>query len=706
MPARFLFIILFCSSLISYAQLAHVDSLLDNYIRDNRIDKLELYHPINAALEKIPFQEADDLLKKKLATVTPFSYNALEIERLRSVVYYRNNKFVEALPIIRHSLEIARQLNNKIAIGNCNMDAGFYYRDAGFYSYSAEHLREASEIFASLNMPRETGVGYYNTALTSYQAGNPEQSLAEQKLSEYYLLQIPLKERTPTDGFYFMSGYNTMGLSYKRLHKYDSALIYLNRADSIAHKTNNSLWIKLLGGNKGEVYFLMGDFARAYPLFKADYDEMLKQQDQINLLYAAGFNLAEIFLQMNQVDSAARLLNSLEKHDIPKPVRERFWKIKSMLQEKKKDFAGAAQSLRYVITIQDSARINNEAYNISALKTIYELERKDESIRNLSRNVDEQRARLRQQNLIIIAGIAILLLLTALVITFYLFNRKRKEQVEIIGEQKDEIEEQNVELESQSETLREANRRVEEMNVNLEGRIRERTQALQEAIAQLNNYLYRSSHDLRRPLTTVIGLAKLNRSGQVDQQQIIDMMEKTAYTLDRMLKKMQMAHDLEQELTTQPERIDVGELIQKIRTSLLSDAENKKIQFTVETGNESPVLMSAHRHLVEIVLFNIIENAVVFANENEFVQPHITAHMVQTNDSIIITITDNGIGFHDDIRTRIFEQFFRGSEKSRGSGLGLFLVKKAIEKLQAKVELESEPFQGTRVTLTIPKNDG
>jgi signal transduction histidine kinase len=492
-----------------------------------------------------------------------------------------------------------------------------------------------------------------------------------------------------------------MGLSYKRLNKYDSALLYFERADSIARDVNNTLWIKLLGGNKGEVYFLMGDLKKAFPLFKADYEEMI-QRSEITLIYSAGFNLAEVYLKLDQADSAAQLLKYLQKYSMPKDIRERYWKIIALIQEKKGDFSSAASSLRNVIALQDSARINNEAYNVSALKTIYELERKDESIRNLSRDVSQQQASLELQQFVIFGVVAIALLLVVLVILFYRFNRRSRAQLDIIKQQKEEIEEKNTELESQSDTLKEINKRVEEMNVNLEGRILARTQELQEVIEQLNNYLYRSSHDLRRPLTTTIGLAKLYRSGQVDERSIVDMMEKTAYTLDRMLKKMQMAHELEQE-NGPAEFTDVMSIVSKIKKDLLSDAENKKIQFTIDIDKENPIGIMIPKRLLEIMLFNVIENSVVFVHENEMIQPRISVHASQTSAEIIITVLDNGIGFEDDIRGKVFEQFFRGSEKSRGSGLGLFLVKKTLDKLDAKIEMESEPLQGTRVTLTIPK---
>jgi Signal transduction histidine kinase len=111
--------------------------------------------------------------------------------------------------------------------------------------------------------------------------------------------------------------------------------------------------------------------------------------------------------------------------------------------------------------------------------------------------------------------------------------------------------------------------------------VKDRTQELETTLAELSNYLYRSSHDLRRPLTTVIGLSKLYYAGQVDQSSIVDMMHKTVYVLDRMLKKMQMAYDLE-EGGGKRETFDVPKLIKRIVKELLSDAETRIIQLNLE----------------------------------------------------------------------------------------------------------------------------
>jgi Signal transduction histidine kinase len=107
--------------------------------------------------------------------------------------------------------------------------------------------------------------------------------------------------------------------------------------------------------------------------------------------------------------------------------------------------------------------------------------------------------------------------------------------------------------------------------------------------------------------------------------------------------------------------------------------------------------------MVEIVLFNLIENSVVFSMENKMVRPVISISVMQNEGEVFITIKDNGIGISPEVKEKVFLQFFRGTEKSQGSGLGLFLVQKALERLGGKIEIESEPYKETVVKVVLLK---
>ena len=97
---------------------------------------------------------------------------------------------------------------------------------------------------------------------------------------------------------------------------------------------------------------------------------------------------------------------------------------------------------------------------------------------------------------------------------------------------------------------------------------------------------------------------------------------------------------------------------------------------------------------------NLIENSIVFRKEGVDLKIHVTIRVQQ--DKLILSVRDNGSGINPEIKNQLFNMFYRGSEKSIGNGLGLYLVKKATEKLGGEVHIQSTQFEFTEVTVAIP----
>ena len=101
------------------------------------------------------------------------------------------------------------------------------------------------------------------------------------------------------------------------------------------------------------------------------------------------------------------------------------------------------------------------------------------------------------------------------------------------------------------------------------------------------------------------------------------------------------------------------------------------------------------------VLYNLIDNAVKYHN-NDRNDILIGIGIEDYKNGILILISDNGMGIAKEIQTRIFDMFFRGTDQSKGSGLGLYLVKKIVTRLQGRIKVNSTPKNGTQIELYIP----
>jgi signal transduction histidine kinase len=104
--------------------------------------------------------------------------------------------------------------------------------------------------------------------------------------------------------------------------------------------------------------------------------------------------------------------------------------------------------------------------------------------------------------------------------------------------------------------------------------------------------------------------------------------------------------------------------------------------------------------LLQSVLQNLIHNAINYSNRQS---PQISIVATQNADTIEFRVADNGDGIAADVQPRIFDMFYRGHQDSNGSGLGLFIVKNALEKMHGTVRFQSDKGAGTTFIVTLPK---
>jgi signal transduction histidine kinase len=108
-----------------------------------------------------------------------------------------------------------------------------------------------------------------------------------------------------------------------------------------------------------------------------------------------------------------------------------------------------------------------------------------------------------------------------------------------------------------------------------------------------------------------------------------------------------------------------------------------------------------NRYVVETILQNLVENAIKYQNTNR--DSFLLIDVSESEGYVEIKVEDNGIGMDKAIREKVFDMYFRGTEISSGSGLGLYLVKIGVEKLKGQISLESESLKGARFTIRLPR---
>lgn len=227
--------------------------------------------------------------------------------------------------------------------------------------------------------------------------------------------------------------------------------------------------------------------------------------------------------------------------------------------------------------------------------------------------------------------------------------------------------------------------------------LRNKMVELEKTNNELNRFIYSISHELRAPLVSVIGIVNLvriegfyNSSGEY-----WSLVENCANKLDYYIQKTLEYYKNTKSLKDVTE-VDFKKLISElIEIYAYTDKETK---FLVNVTQEKTFKGDLFR--IEVILGNLISNAIKY-QKNESKSKKVEIKVEVNNDTAEITIIDNGIGILSEHLEKIFSQFFK-TNTNQGTGLGLFIVKEALEKINGKIYVSSNLNQGTTFKIIIP----
>jgi signal transduction histidine kinase len=224
---------------------------------------------------------------------------------------------------------------------------------------------------------------------------------------------------------------------------------------------------------------------------------------------------------------------------------------------------------------------------------------------------------------------------------------------------------------------------------------------LKKANSQLDSFLYSTSHDLRAPIASILGLTNLAKIELKEETALkyFDMVENRVKKMDLVIADiLQFARTTKAELKL--EQIDFNKLLQEVISDLRFNEGATAIHLRY-TPNPSFQLLSDYIQL-KIILGNLVGNAVKY-HHVEQADPFIAVRLITKKEEIIIEVEDNGTGIAKQYQEKIFTMFFRASTKSEGTGLGLYIVGEAVAKLRGRITVTSEVGKGSVFTVTLPK---
>jgi signal transduction histidine kinase len=263
--------------------------------------------------------------------------------------------------------------------------------------------------------------------------------------------------------------------------------------------------------------------------------------------------------------------------------------------------------------------------------------------------------------------------------------RRRNQYLE---ERERDLEERNEELQAQKEELTAA---IEAFIVKSDS-LAETNQQLQERNFELDQVLYRTSHDLRSPISSIEGIVNILRQ-QTDSAEVKQMhqflMQKVLQMNDVLNSLGTLAHASFDGLKL--EQVRLKDVTEKAISELEYLPNYKHCCFTVNIPDATTIETDAF--LFSILLKSLLANSIIFRDSNE--KGYVEVGTTHQPHFILLTVTDNGEGILSEVQSRIFDMFFRGSERSVGSGLGLYIAKRLVERFNGTISFQSEAGKTT-----------
>jgi signal transduction histidine kinase len=220
---------------------------------------------------------------------------------------------------------------------------------------------------------------------------------------------------------------------------------------------------------------------------------------------------------------------------------------------------------------------------------------------------------------------------------------------------------------------------------------------------ELDSFVYSVSHNLRAPLLSVLGL--LNLTKFEDSLEVLrnyhEMMRSSVLKLDETLREvLEFSKNARHDITISS--IDLRHLVDECLEKLKYIPGRERLSVSISFEGEQFFYSDYYR--VWIIVNNIVSNAVKYQDYTKPIS-YLKIKFILKQTHAFISFEDNGIGIYEELISEIFKMFFRATDKNEGSGLGLYIVKEAVDRVQGEINVESEHGKGTTFNIKLPNHN-
>jgi len=234
----------------------------------------------------------------------------------------------------------------------------------------------------------------------------------------------------------------------------------------------------------------------------------------------------------------------------------------------------------------------------------------------------------------------------------------------------------------------------------IEGRLSQRNEELETTTKELDRFVYSASHDLSAPLKSILGLVTISKMDPASTQLYLTEIEKSVHKLDAFIGEI-LDYAQNKRSESIPEQIRLKELCEEILINMKYIENYSKVTINLDALEQKVITQDKVR--LKIILSNLLSNAIKFqkkkSDEPAIIKVTVHNQALKTR----IRIEDNGEGIRPEFTDKVFNMFYRASETTRGSGLGLYIAKESALKIGGDITMETEYGKGSVFTIEIPE---
>ena len=542
------------------------------------------------------------------------------------------------------------------------------------YRLSAEFGFKALKVFENSSYIREWGESLVSLSRTFIDLQNYDES-------KMYLDRAAQLARDHNSNYLLADSYRERSMLLLAQQRYDSALQYANKALDIFEPTKDTVDISVLYGRKARIYFSLKDYkqSRIFNRKSMHLDSLVGNRRALavsmyqaaqNSFYLHHYDSAIHFLELGIPMNAGigNLLSLIRMHNLLSEIYTA--QGKPLL---------AVDNLRKAAFYRDSLYEQQRSGHVQEMQSLYESDKKADTIFMLENENELKQQQVRNHTLVTWFLSVGVFSLTALIFVLWRLRAHQKKANDALSIKNRAIEQQKEEIQAQAESLQELN--------------------------HLKSKLFSViSHDLRGPIANLQSLLELVTNKIMQPEEFLAISDKlksnlnvTQRTLENLLN---WSLSQMEGLRTDQKKFEIKSVMEEA-CRLMEDLAQRK-HIIIENTTRTPVMVMADPDQVQLILRNLIHNAIKFSKTNGKVLVSASEH----HNECHVRIKDFGIGMTQEEKEMILssQEYFTkiGTQQEKGTGLGLLLCKEFIHRNGGTLTIDSHPGHGTEIAFTLP----